>query len=118
MREQDWLPLYEGKMVGMYDHRSADVVFNPSNRARRNQPVSLDQQEHADPTRTARPLFWIPQDVMPATASTPMAAPARRPNSRRFTSRLRYESCNLGNMPRLPGHDQAESSETDSCDCA
>ena len=27
--EQEWLPLYEGKMVQAFDHRAADVVVNP-----------------------------------------------------------------------------------------
>jgi len=54
-----WLPFYEGKMVGMYDHRAASIRFDPSNRVRRNQPVALSNAEHQDPTRLALPMFWV-----------------------------------------------------------
>jgi hypothetical protein len=54
-----WLPLYEGKMVGMYDHRAASIRFDSSNRVRRNQPVALSNAEHQDPMRLAKPMFWV-----------------------------------------------------------
>jgi hypothetical protein len=54
-----WLPLYEGKMVGMYDHRAASIRFDPTNRVRRNQPVALSCSEHEDPTWLACPMFWV-----------------------------------------------------------
>ena len=57
--DQLWLPLYEGKMVGMYDHRSASVRFDPTNRVRRNQPVDIDVSEHQNPNFLAMPIFWL-----------------------------------------------------------
>lgn len=54
-----WLPFYEGKMVGMYDHRAASIRFDPSNRVRRNQPVALSDTEHQDPEQLALPMFWV-----------------------------------------------------------
>ncbi|WP_433704189.1 Eco57I restriction-modification methylase domain-containing protein [Paraburkholderia sacchari] len=62
--EERWLPLLEGKMVGMYDHRAADVRFDESNRVRRNQAVYLSEGEHADPSRFALPMFWVPERVL------------------------------------------------------
>jgi hypothetical protein len=57
--EDTWLPFYEGKMVGMYDHRASSIQFDPSNRVRRNQPVALNAAEHEDPAQVALPVFWV-----------------------------------------------------------
>lgn len=54
-----WLPLYEGKMVGMYDHRAASIRFDPSNRVRRNQPMALSDADHEQPDHLALPMFWV-----------------------------------------------------------
>lgn len=55
----EWLPFYEGKMVGMFDHRAASVVFDPTNRVRRNQAEAVSIEQHADPEFLARPVFWL-----------------------------------------------------------
>jgi hypothetical protein len=57
--DEKWLPLYEGKMVGMYDHRAASIRFDPSQRVRQNQPVALGKGEHIDPSHLAQPMFWV-----------------------------------------------------------
>ena len=62
--EHEWLPLYEGKMVAMYDHRSASIKFDASNRVRRNQPDPLSETEHADPERLTLPMFWVDSSVV------------------------------------------------------
>jgi hypothetical protein len=61
-----WLPLLEGKMVGMYDHRAASIRFDPSNRVRRNQPVALSTTEHVDPEAVAIPMFWLNEEQVGA----------------------------------------------------
>jgi hypothetical protein len=58
-RNEIWLPFYEGKMVGMYDHRAASIRFDPTNRVRRNQPVALSNADHENPEQLALPMFWI-----------------------------------------------------------
>ena len=40
-------------MVGMFDHRAASILFNPSNRVRRNQPEPLTAEQHNDPNFAA-----------------------------------------------------------------
>jgi len=55
----EWLPLYEGKMVGAFDHRAASIRFDPTNRVRRNQPEPLSAADHDSPTLMAQPLFWV-----------------------------------------------------------
>jgi hypothetical protein len=62
--EQEWLPLYEGKMVAMYDHRSASIRFDANNRVRRNQPDPLSETEHAEPEHLALPMFWVDSAVV------------------------------------------------------
>ena len=57
-----WLPLYEGKMVGMYDHRAASIRFVANNLVRHNQPLSLSDKDHANPLNLASPLFWVSSD--------------------------------------------------------
>ena len=67
-----WLPLYEGKMVGMYDHRGASIRFDPTNRVRRNQPKPLSLDQHQDPTHLAMPMFWVPSsEVVSRCGSKP-----------------------------------------------
>ena len=53
------LPLYEGKMVQMYDHRAAGVTVNPDNVHRPAQPVETSDADHRDPAFTPAPQFWV-----------------------------------------------------------
>jgi hypothetical protein len=55
-----WLPLYEAKMVGSFDHRAADVVISPTALVRQGQPDYLSSAEHADPKRLPLPRYWVP----------------------------------------------------------
>lgn len=60
--EDEWLPLYEGKMVQAFDHRAASVVVNPENLNRPAQPRETTLEEHADPRWSPDPQFWVPAD--------------------------------------------------------
>ena len=53
------LPLYEGKMVQMYDHRAADVVVNRANLHRAAQQVAILDAEKQRPDRYPIPQYWI-----------------------------------------------------------
>src|SRR5262249_54236548 len=53
------LPVYEGKMVGLWDHRQADIRINPNNPARQAQEVEVSDSEKEDPNRFAIPQFWL-----------------------------------------------------------
>lgn len=52
-------PLYEGKMMMDYDHRSADVVVNLANSKRPAQPKEISLNEKLDPNRMSIPRFWV-----------------------------------------------------------
>jgi hypothetical protein len=53
------VPLYEGKMVQMYDHRAADVVVNEGNLKRAAQQESIDIFQKAAPDRFPAPQYWV-----------------------------------------------------------
>ncbi|MDE2957126.1 MAG: Eco57I restriction-modification methylase domain-containing protein [Bacteroidota bacterium] len=57
-----WVPLYEGKMVQAFDHRAADIVVNPDNLFRPGQQHPITASEKQDPTRLAKPRYWVLDD--------------------------------------------------------
>jgi len=57
--EQVAVPLYEGKMVQMYDHRAADVVVNEANLKRAAQQEAISPAEKASAGRFPVPQYWV-----------------------------------------------------------
>lgn len=53
------VPLYEGKMVQMYDHRAANVVVHSDNIHRAAQQEETDLAHHQDPKFVPTPQFWV-----------------------------------------------------------
>ena len=53
------VPLYEGKMVQMFDHRAADVVVNTANLKRAAQQEAIGADEKAVPGRFPVPQYWV-----------------------------------------------------------
>lgn len=56
-----YLPLYEGKLVQMYDHRAANIVINPANLFRPAQQVSASLAEHQDMDYSPLNQYWVEQ---------------------------------------------------------
>lgn len=54
-----YLPLYEAKMVQMYDHRAASVIVDEANWMRQGQTASSTLVNHQNPEFVAQPRFWI-----------------------------------------------------------
>ncbi|MCR6704710.1 MAG: hypothetical protein NVV66_08430 [Cellulomonas sp.] len=54
-----FLPLYEGKMVTLFDHRAADVVRSATAGKRQDQPRYPSDEEKRDPNRCAMPIYWV-----------------------------------------------------------
>lgn len=54
-----FLPLYEGKMVQMYDHRAAGIVVNPANVHRPAQEAPATLAQHQDPDYSPSAQFWV-----------------------------------------------------------
>jgi len=63
------VPVYEGKMVGMYDHRAAGVRYVAHLRTRQNQPVPTRLEQYQDPSFSPTPLWWVPQSEVEARLS-------------------------------------------------
>ena len=61
MGNREALPLYEGKMVQMFDHRAADVVVNAANLHRAAQPRAISAEEKTAADRFPEPQFFLRQ---------------------------------------------------------
>ncbi len=70
-QSQKYLPVYEGKLTGIYDHRWATYVDNP------DKPNGLDTDDvspaqKADPSFTVRPRYWVDErEVLVRIARVP-----------------------------------------------
>lgn len=64
------LPLFEGKMVQMYDHRAAGVTVNPNNLFRPAQPEPTTLSQHEDPAFSPAPQFWVQRQAVDARVQT------------------------------------------------
>ena len=62
--EAEAVPLYEGKMVQMYDHRAASVVVNEENLHRPAQQEATTDFEHAKPDFSPTFQFWIDKKLV------------------------------------------------------
>jgi hypothetical protein len=61
---EEIVPVYEGKMVGQYDHRQADIRVNRANAARPAQETPLSDGAKTDPLRFVVPQYWIAGDIV------------------------------------------------------
>ena len=61
------VPLYEGKMVQMFDHRAADVVINEANLKRAAQQEAIEPIEKALATRYPAAQYWVMQSEVSKT---------------------------------------------------
>jgi hypothetical protein len=62
--ESEAVPLYEGKMVQMYDHRAASVVVHADNLHRAAQQEAVDVSDHEDPSFAPTPQFWVERSAV------------------------------------------------------
>jgi hypothetical protein len=58
-RKQVFLPLYEAKMIQMYDHRAASVLVDESNWMRQGQPDATSLVQHQNPEFFVEPRWWV-----------------------------------------------------------
>lgn len=54
-----YLPLYEAKMVQMFDHRAAGVLIDTKNWVRQGQTDATSLVEHQNPEFAVMPRFWV-----------------------------------------------------------
>jgi hypothetical protein len=57
--KQTFLPLYEAKMIQMFDHRAASVVVDESNWMRQGQTDATSLVLHQNPEFAVEPRWWV-----------------------------------------------------------
>ncbi len=62
--QEQFVPVYEGKMVQAYDHRASSVEVNPANLMRSGVAVGASETQHLDPRWSPDPRFWIAEDSL------------------------------------------------------
>jgi hypothetical protein len=62
--KQVYLPLYEAKMIQMYDHRAASVVSKPENWMRQGQTNETSVAEHQNPEHFVVPRWWVAEKTV------------------------------------------------------
>lgn len=66
-----FLPLYEAKMIQMYDHRAAGVVVETENWMRQGQTVATSLVAHQKPEFAVQPRWWVEEaEVLAATGES------------------------------------------------
>ena len=61
---RDHVPLFEGKMVHQFNHRTASIVLNQSNQSRQAQPSDTSEMQLRDPSFSPRPQYWVPRRLL------------------------------------------------------
>lgn len=59
--ERRYVPLYEAKMVDIYDHRAASYGSRGSDRGYRVLPDTTEE-DHANPNYEVEPFYWVPDN--------------------------------------------------------
>lgn len=62
--EGDWVPLYVGRMIHIYDHRAASVRVNDANLHNAALSGAITTEEKADPSFVPTPQFWVPASAV------------------------------------------------------
>src|SRR6266851_1105262 len=58
---QRWMPIFEGKMVGMYDHRAASIELHLGNALRQQQPALSALSDLQNASFVTTPYLWAPE---------------------------------------------------------
>ena len=62
---EQYLPLYEGKMIWHFDHRFAHAEEPKGGTFQRGSSECLSEEEHADPQNLPFPRYWVHESHMP-----------------------------------------------------
>ena len=58
--EELYMPLYQGRMIGQFDHRANSVYVNPENIHNPYLSKVVSDEEHSDPTFLPSARYWVP----------------------------------------------------------
>ena len=56
----DWVPLYVGRMIHLFDHRTASVEVNAENLHNAALSGDISAEQKADPAFVLTPQYWVP----------------------------------------------------------
>jgi len=73
-RKRIFLPLYEAKMIQMYDHRAASVIVDESNWMRQGQTDATSLVQHQNPEFSVEPRWWGPREAIQGVLGQRLAA--------------------------------------------
>ena len=59
-----YLPMYQGRMIGQFDHRANSVRFNPESRHNPYLSEVVREKQHADPGFLPQTQYWVPADLV------------------------------------------------------
>lgn len=62
--KQIFLPLYEAKMIQMYDHRAAGVIVKTENWFRQGQTDETSSVQHQNPEFSVMPRWWTEKEII------------------------------------------------------
>ena len=79
-----WVPLYEGKMIQIYNHRYANVRVNPQNISAQGVSERLGSAVLRDPSVGPEPRFWVDAAQLPSTWRIGMNDICNTNNARTF----------------------------------
>jgi hypothetical protein len=65
---EEWVPLYEGKMIDFYDHRFAEVDVDEDRTFRPGQPKAINDADKEDPSFVLPGRYFIAKSELPATS--------------------------------------------------
>ena len=110
-KDEEALPLYEGKMVQAFDHRAGDVVLNKANLKRPAQQQSIASADKLEPARYPEPQYWVLRSSVPAQHGFDYCLAYKSvtsPSNMRTMIAALLPSCGLGNsMAYLRHEDRA-----------
>ena len=58
----DWVPLYVGRMIDQFDHRTASIDVNADNLHNAALSVNNSAEQKTDPTFVPTPQYWVPEN--------------------------------------------------------
>ncbi|HYW17026.1 MAG TPA: hypothetical protein VE891_12850 [Allosphingosinicella sp.] len=63
--DESYVPLLQGRVVGIYDHRQAGIGFNPDNIRRGFVSIPTTEEQRFDPAFTPRTEFFVARSALP-----------------------------------------------------
>ena len=61
-----YLPLYQGRMIGLFDHRANSIQVNLSNTHNPYLSVEVSEAQHVDPSFLPKTQYWVPSTKVSA----------------------------------------------------